>query len=193
MGIDSLAFGDEASARVLRAPRHAGDGIAFHGRFDVACVGPDGRERWRDYAENLVCAEGLRMCLEIMFRAQSAIANWYLGLVDNASFTTGFAGSDVIGAGGHPGWVENINYTNTNRPQWITSAASGGSITNPTSANFNMNATVTIKGLFLVSSNVVNGTSGTLFSEAAFSGGNQLVNTGDTLQCTYTLSTTSTT
>ena len=190
--MDGLAFGDKASATVLRAPRPAGDEWAWHGRFDVACVGPDGRVRWRDTAENLVTAEGLRICLEIMFRAQSSITSWYLGLVDNAGFSA-FAPADVISAGGHTGWVENVAYTNTNRPAWTTSAASGGSVTNPTSANFNMNATVTIKGLFLVSSNVVNGTAGTMFSEAAFSGGPQLVNNGDTLQCTYTLTTTSTT
>ena len=65
-------------------------------------------------------------------------------------------------------------------------------MTNATTADFNMTpgSAVTIKGLFLCSDNTKGGTTGTLFATAAFTGGNQTVNNGDTLKVTYTVSAT---
>jgi hypothetical protein len=53
-----------------------------------------------------------------------------------------------------------------------------------------MNATVTIAGAFLC--NVSSGTSGILFSAGDFTGGDKLVDSGDTLNVTYTFSLTAT-
>jgi hypothetical protein len=53
-----------------------------------------------------------------------------------------------------------------------------------------MNATVTIAGAFLCT--VSSGTSGILYSAGDFTGGDKSVDSGDTLNVTYTLSTAAT-
>jgi hypothetical protein len=56
-------------------------------------------------------------------------------------------------------------------------------------AAFNINATATVGGAFLISDNTKGGTTGTLFSAADFqSPGDRTVVSGDTLNITYTLS-----
>jgi hypothetical protein len=57
-------------------------------------------------------------------------------------------------------------------------------------AVFAIIATATVAGAFLAS--VDTGTSGTLFSEGNFTGGNKLVANGDTVNVTYTFSATAT-
>jgi hypothetical protein len=143
-----------------------------------------------------VVSNGLDLILNVMFRSTSAITTWYLGLVDNAGFST-FAATDTISSGGHPGWneVSSGNVGNTTRPQWIPAAPgspNANSIVNSSAVAFNMTPTVgttiTIKGLFLVSDSTWGGTAGTLFSTASFQGGTQAVNNGDVLKVTYTVS-----
>ncbi len=53
-------------------------------------------------------------------------------------------------------------------------------------AVFNINNTTTVAGAFLAT--VASGTSGILFSEGDFTGGDKLVANGDTLNVTYTFS-----
>jgi hypothetical protein len=65
--------------------------------------------------------------------------------------------------------------------------------TNSTSpAVFNINATSTVGGAFLVSNNTKSGTTGTLFSASDFTTGDRSVVSGDTLNVTYTFSLTAT-
>ncbi len=161
-------------------------GILFRGHYShVKCFDRLGNLKWEDDAHNLVTNVGLNDVLNEYIRGTSQITAWFMGLVDNASFSA-FAAGDTSAS--HAGWLENQTFSNATRPQWSPGAASGQSITNASSVNFTINGTATIKGLFIISNSTVGGTSGTLFSEAAFSGGNQAVQSGDTLQCTYTLS-----
>ena len=187
---DWLNFFDRAVGKVAR--RIAlfllmtfGDFILFHGRYHVRCYGPDGALKWEDYTDNLITNVGLNDVLNAYIRGTTQTTAWYMGLVDNASYSA-FAAADT--ASSHTGWVENQAYSNGSRPQWSPGAASSQSITNASSVNFSMNATATIRGIFIASVATLGATTGTLFSEAAFSGGNQSVNSGDTLQCTYSLS-----
>ena len=89
----------------------------------------------------------------------------------------------------HTGWTENVNYSETNRGNaaWTPSAAAGQSITNPTPVQFTCTVNGTqIAGFFLTTSNAKSGTTGTLWSEGAFAGGTQTLNSGQLLKCTYT-------
>jgi hypothetical protein len=185
-------FVDVASCRVLHAdgtrdvPEPAKDSFRLGGVFHVRCIDKDGNLRWEDYAENLVTNTALNDVLNEYIRATSQTTAWYMGLVDNASFST-FAAGDTAAL--HSGWIESQDYSNGTRPQWSPGAASSQTITNSSTVNFSINANgKTIHGLFITSNNTIGGSSGLLFSEAAFSGGNQSVNNGDTLQCTYSLS-----
>lgn len=135
-------------------------------------------------AKNQVVDVGMNALLGIMFDSVTQITTWYIGLVDNASFSA-FANSDT--AASHSGWVESVAYSDSNRITWGAGTASARSITNATAATFNINATATIHGIFVLSNNTKGGTSGTLWSEAAF-GSNVVVNSGDQLKVTYTVS-----
>jgi hypothetical protein len=185
-------FWDAACGRVVRAKFLVGlilgwimSGFRIWGVYEVKCFASDGRLRWRAFAPNAITNEGLNHILSIVLGAGTQITTWYLGLIDNSGFTA-FSASDTMAS--HGGWTEVTNYTQANRVTWSPAAAASQSITNTSTSNFSgFAATKTIKGLFLTSNNTKGGTTGTLFSEAAFSGGNQTVNSGDTLQCTYTV------
>jgi hypothetical protein len=156
------------------------------GYFIVECYDKDGNCKWQDVAENGVTNLGLNDVLNVYLRDTSQTATWYLGLIDNAGFT-GLAAGDTISS--HTGWAESTAYSNANRLAWSAGAASAQAVTNGTTVDFSMNTNSTvIKGLFLVSDNTKGGTSGLLWSTAAFSGGTQSVNSGDTLKVTYTVS-----
>lgn len=122
---------------------------------------------------------GLNNLLNEYFGAATQTTTWYLGLVDNASFSA-FSTSDTLAS--HAGWLENTNYTG-NRQTWSPGSASAASITNGTPASFAITSTVVIKGAFLAS--VASGTSGILWATGAFSSTQSLIN-GQTLQVTYT-------
>lgn len=191
--MDKAGISDSAGCRVIHADgtRHIADtggckasGI-LKGHYHVVCRDSDGNIKWEDDADNLITNAGINDVLNAYIRGTTQTTAWYIGLVDNSGFTA-FANADTSAS--HSGWSENQSYSNGARLQWSPGAASGQSITNSSSVNFSINATATIRGLFVISVSTLGGTTGTLFSEAAFAGGNQSVNSGDTLQCTYTLS-----
>jgi hypothetical protein len=159
--------------------------FAIGGYFTVECYGPDGALKWSERCKNGVSNVALNSVLDVYLRGVAPIAAWYIGLVDNAGYSS-FAGPDTMAS--HVGWSESSDYAAATRPQWSPGAASNQSVTNAATVDFAMNATKTIRGLFLASDNTKGGVTGTLFATAAFSGGNQAVNNGDTLKVTYTVS-----
>lgn len=148
-------------------------------------------EHWRDgkllavdeFPNGIVDA-GMNKLLDVFFRNQTQIATWYIGLVDNASFSV-FADADTMGS--HGGWIENNDYDESVRQTWTTIAAAARAITNTSVATFTMNATKTIHGIFLTSSSTKTGTTGTLWSTAAFTANRNVVD-NDLIKITYTVS-----
>jgi hypothetical protein len=107
-----------------------------------------------------------------------------VGLMDA---TPTVAAGDTMGS--HAGWTEADEYSEANRQAFTPGSVASQSVDNSASkATFSINATVTVGGAFLTSSNTKNGTTGTLFAGGAFSGGNRALINGDTLrvQATYT-------
>lgn len=134
---------------------------------------------------NGIVDEGLNSILDVMFHASSQITTWYIGLVDNSGFSA-FADADTLSS--HAGWSEFTSYTEANRVTWAEDAASSRSISNTTTADFSINASGNLKGIFVSSNNVKStGNTGTLWSTAAFSSVVATAN-GDTLKVTYTVS-----
>lgn len=121
--------------------------------------------------------------LEVYFRTGTQKTTWYMGLVDNASFS-GFSVSDTMSS--HAGWQESSDYSETTRPTWTPGAAAGGAVVNSSTVNFSINATKSIKGFFVTSNSTKAGTTGILFTTAAFDQGVQSLVSGQTLKCTYT-------
>jgi hypothetical protein len=159
-------------------------GFSVGGTFHMTCVGPDGQVKWEADLKNIVPDPALNDVLDVYLRAQTQKTVWYMGLVDNSAWTA-FAAADTLAS--HSGWTEiapGTGYTG-NRLAWTPAAAASKSIANSSTVNFPMLGTYTVKGVFLAS--VATGTSGILFAEAAFTGGTQAVNNGDTLKVTYTI------
>lgn len=127
---------------------------------------------------------GLNHILNTEFDGGAAVATWYIGLVDNASWSA-FATADTMAS--HAGWIENVAYSGGVRGTWGAGAAASRSITNATATSFTMTGGATLKGVFITSSSTLSGTSGTLWSTAAFASTVTVIN-GDVVKITYTIS-----
>lgn len=168
--------------------RTASESVGAGGVFTATCVGPDGQVKWTETFHNLVVNEGLVSMNNTYFKGSGYSATWYLGLVSGATSPTYAAGNTLAS---HSGWTELVPGTayTGNRP-----AVTFGS---PTSANPSVITSSAVSYSMLVNSTVVagaflctvdSGTSGTLFSAGSFAGGNKSVDSGDTLNVTYSFS-----
>ncbi|MCI0559261.1 MAG: hypothetical protein MN733_12260 [Nitrososphaera sp.] len=158
--------------------------MGLKGRFRIEHFDKDGNLKAVYRVPNGIVDVGINKILEDMFNNGTSSATWYIGLVNNSGFTA-FANADTMGS--HAGWTELTNYTQTTRPEWTAGTATARSITNSSTVDFSINATVSIKGIFIVDNNTKSGTTGTLWSTAAFASVVSAVN-GDTLKVTYTVS-----
>ncbi len=135
-------------------------------------------------APNAVVTEGVNHMMEAEFRGGAQVTTWYIGLVDNSGWTTWSAAHTGTS---HAGWTEAVPYSNSTRPAWTPGAAAARSITNASTIDFTCNGAATLKGIFINSVSTKSSSSGTLWSEAAFSSPVTVAN-ADTLKVTYTLS-----
>lgn len=160
------------------------DPMTLRGSFIVRHFDKDERLKATYRIPNGIVDVGMNKLLDVMFHGTAAIATWYIGLVDNSGWTA-FANADTMSS--HAGWTESVAYTETTRPAWTEGAAAARSITNAVTVDFSINATITLKGIFITSDSAKSGTAGTLWSTAAFASPVSAVN-GDTLKVTYTVS-----
>jgi hypothetical protein len=181
---------DVVSAGLI-ANKTATEQVGAGGVYTVECVAPDGTVKWTDSFPNLVMNEGVQYMNTQTFKGAAYTAAWYLGLVTGPGSGTTFAAGDTLVT--HAGWTESAAYAGSRKAVTFGTAttANPSVISNSASpASFVMNATVTIAGAFLT--NVSSGTSGVLFSAGDFTGGDKFVDSGDTLNVTYTFSLTAT-
>lgn len=157
-----------------------------YGRYTVVCIGADGVEKWRDEFPNLVVNEGLQYMNDTFFDGSGYTAAWYLGLVTGPGSGTVFAASDTMLA--HGGWTEDTTYSNATRPQVTFGSATlaDPSVIATTATSFSINGSTTVAGAFLTTDNTKGGTAGILFSASDFVGGDRILQSGDTLNVTYT-------
>lgn len=149
--------------------------------------------KWADQARNVVTTQGKNHALDCFLRAQAQITTWYLGLISSVSYSAVAAGDTAGQINGTNGWKEAgptnaPNYTGNRQGLTVGNPASGGSLASSATSNFPFTAGGTVKGLFLVSTNTKDGTTGTLYSAGLFSGGDKVAQNGDTLQASYTAS-----
>ncbi len=164
--------------------------LQMGGVFEVECFDKFGQLKWRDVAVNKIVNAGLNHILSIEFSGGTQVlsAGWYVGLAGSSPTP---AAADTMSS--HSGWTEIAAYSQANRPAWGPGAASGQQVTNASAAVFSMNGSATVGGAFIVTNNTISGTTGTLFSCAAFSQGNKSCSNGDTVNVTYTITGSSTT
>jgi hypothetical protein len=190
MPIENSKTQDAVQAGMI-ANKQAADTAGAGGVYSVECVGPDGQIKWTDTFHNLVMNEGVQDMNTQYFKGAAYTASPFLGLVTGPGSGTTFAAADTLAS--HAGWTESVAYSGSRKAVTFGTAttANPSVISNSASpASFAMNATVTIAGAFLCT--VASGTSGVLFSAGDFTGGDKFVDSGDTLNVTYTFSLTAT-
>jgi len=96
-----------------------------------------------------------------------------------------YADADTISS--HAGWTESTAYSNATRPQAVFGTPTATSSISSSQATFNINATATIAGAFLVNNSTKGGTTGTLYSAGSFATSRSVIS-GDSLLVTYTAS-----
>ena len=182
---------DSASVEVSRNGKFD-ETLSISGHYDVKCFDIDGILKWEDAIENLVVNVGKADLLTQYFKGAAYTAAWYMGLVDNTSFTA-YNAADTMAS--HAGWLESVAYSNAARPtvSFGTASASGGGAGTAgtgslvsTATTFNINAGATILGAFLTTISTKSGTTGTLYSAGTFTGSSRVVASGDSLVVTYT-------
>ena len=160
------------------------ESLGAAGVYTVECLGADGEVKWSETFKNLVVTAGKNDLLDKYFVGSAYTASWFLGLVDGAVSPT-YAAGDTIAS--HAGWTESVAYSNATRPTVGWNAAASGAKASTATA-FNINATATVAGSFMVTNSTKSGSTGILYSAGSFSGGNRSVASGDTLNVTYTAS-----
>lgn len=134
---------------------------------------------------------GKNLLWDVMFGAVAKSSIWYMGLIDQTSFSS-LQNTDQMTS--HSGWLEFSSYTDTansssttTRPVWSAGTAASQSITNSSSIVFTMTGAGTVVGAFIVNQSTKGATSGTLWSTGQF-GSSIVVASADVIRLTYTVS-----
>ena len=136
----------------------------------------------REFPNGVVDA-GMNSLLNVGFYGSTQLTTWYVGFIDNASYSA-LSNSDVMTA--HGGWIENVSYSDATRRQWSPTISSARNLTNGTAATFNINATGVLAGAFIASDSTKSGTAGTLWCTGLF-GSTIAITSGDQIKVTYTI------
>lgn len=151
-------------------------------RFE--CFDALGNLKWVEEVPNLVVDAGINDLLTQYFKGSAYTAAFFVGLIDNASFSA-IAAADTMAS--HAGWLESAAYSNANRPSLTLGSVASKSVDNSASqASFSINATATINGAFVTTNSTKSGTTGTLYGAASFAGTRSVLS-GDVLNVTVTL------
>lgn len=160
--------------------------FSIGGKFFAEAINPDGSVAWREELKNGITNVGLNNLLDVHLGATAKNAAWYIGLIDSTGYSS-LAAADTMSS--HAGWSEHTSgYSQSNRPTWSPGSSSGQSVTNASTVDFTITSSITIKGMFLTTSNTKGGTTGTLWCTALFTSGDQSLVNGQTLKITYTCS-----
>jgi len=165
-----------------------------HGRYEVECIGADGKLKWRDTIENVVATVGKNLALDTFLAGSTyTVTGPFMGLISSTSYSAVAAGDTM---GSHSGWLEaggtNAPTYTGNRKTAVWSAAASGSKALSAALSFAITGTGTVKGAFLCygsgAVNTKDSGAGTLWSAGTFSTGDKAVVNGDTLNVNYSTS-----
>lgn len=151
--------------------------------YAFECYDKHGRFKWAEVTKNLVTTQGKNDLLDKYLGVVVSVG-WYIGLIDNASYTA-IAAADTMAS--HAGWIENVEYDEAARPAVSWSAAAAGVKAASAATVFTIDPTgATIKGAFMTSITTKGGATGILYSASAFAANRVLVD-NDVLRVTPTM------
>jgi hypothetical protein len=171
-----------------------GEQAEAHGRYEVECIGADGKLKWREVIENVVATVGKNLALDsFLAGAAYTVTGPFMGLISSVSYAAVAAGDTMAS---HAGWLEaggtNAPTYSGNRKTAVWSTAAAGSKALSAALSFAITGTGTVKGAFLCygsgALNTKDNTGGTLWSAGTFSTGDKAVVNGDTLNVNYSTS-----
>jgi len=200
MSVSQVNVSQKAGCNVVRA-RKAEDQLEPRGKFVVEHFRKGVKIGHYEFPNGIV-NQGKNKLLDVMFHGTAAITTWWLGLINNASYSALAAGDVYAQIGGTNGWIEFTDYTDpanagsaSTRPEWTEGAASSQAVTNSSPVVFDITGSATVKGLFLVGGAAGAQTKGDnaasgaiLWATALFGSGDVPVSNGDQLKVTYTVS-----
>jgi hypothetical protein len=185
---------DSNDASVIRGGGLGEQANNAQGRYEIECIGADGRLKWREVIENVVATVGKNLALDT-FLAGSAytVVGPYMGLISSTSYSAVSAGDTMAS---HAGWLEaggaNAPTYSGNRKTAVWSSATAGAKALSAALSFAITSTGTVKGAFLCygsgALNTKDNTAGVLWSAGTFTTGDKAVVNGDTLNCNYSTS-----
>lgn len=149
--------------------------------YHLAAFDPDGNLKWEETIENVVTDAGLNNLLDEFFKGSSYTAAWYVLLTDG---TPTVAAANTLAS--HAGWVEVTDYAGDRKALTLGTVASKSVDNSASKATFVIDADDTVIGGAGLAS-VATGTSGVLYSVAAFTAADKQLDDGDTLNVTVTV------
>lgn len=193
--IESMGANDRANGGIAHGAV-VSEGCAAHGRYHVQCFDGDGRLKWEDDIENVVCTEGKNAMLTHALKGSSYTSVLAMGLISDDNYTTPPAAANtaanITTASGSPpnGWNEAPSGIASARQTPSLGSASAGAISTSANVDFSIGGTDTIKGCFVLMrdaggtapTTTVGNNSGAIYSAGLFSGGDKAVGNGDTLR-----------
>jgi hypothetical protein len=184
---------DHNHASVIRG-NGAAEQASAHGCYEIECIGADGKLKWREVIDNVVCTAGKNLALDTFLAGSGySVTGPYLGLISSVSYTAVAAGDTMTS---HAGWLEaglaNLPTYTGGRKTATWSAAASGSKALSAAQSFAITASGTVKGAFLCFGTgavaTKDDTGGVLWSAGTFGSGDQAVINGDTLRVNYSCS-----
>lgn len=177
-------FYDDAQCNVIRN-RGAGNDFVPKGRWVIEHLRA-GKVIGTYEFPNDITNEGKNHIFGVQFFdvTQIASSSWFAGLISNSGYSALAAGDTMAS---HAGWTELTGYTQATRPAWGQGTPASQSITNASPITFDINASGTVKGVFITSNSTKGGTTGKLWATALFAA-DVPVSNGDQLKATYTVS-----
>ena len=163
--------------------RNTRETMAFKNSYLFEAFDSAGNLKWSEQIDNIVVNVGLDDVLDKYLKGSGYTASFFVGITDG---TPTPAATDTMAS--HPGWTEVVAYSEGTRPALVLGAVSGQSVDNSASkAVYSVTSdSTTIGGAFLVTDGTKGGSTGTLYSVAAFQAGDKGLDNGDTLNVTVT-------
>jgi hypothetical protein len=163
--------------------RNTNETMSFKNSYLFEAFDSAGNLKWAEQIDNIVVNVGLDDVLDKYLKGSGYTASFFVGITDGTPTT---APTDTMAS--HPGWTEVTAYSEGTRPALVLGAVSNQSVDNSASkAVYSVTSdSTTIGGAFLVTDSTKGGSTGTLYSVAAFQAGDKGLDNGDTLNVTVT-------